>query len=91
MTDSEQRPEQQILHVRLVAHTHQDDPQISRSRSEQIERLSRDRFEDQVDPDHQLKPAERTARARNARRAYYTALAFRSSRARSKRHEDADQ
>jgi hypothetical protein len=91
MTDDDPRRDQRILRVRLAAYAHQDDPEITRLRSERIERLSRDRFEDQVDPDRKLKPEERAARARSARRAYYTGLAFHSSRARAQRHGDADQ
>ncbi len=43
------------------------------------------RFEDQVDPERQLPPAERDRRATAARRAFYTKLAFKSSVARAGR------
>lgn len=91
MTDAEHRRDQRILRVRLAACAHQDDPEITRLRSERIERLSRDRFEDQVDADRKLKPDERAARARNARRAYYATLAFHTSRARAQRRKNPDQ
>jgi hypothetical protein len=42
------------------------------------------RFEQQVDPDGLLTPAERQRRAEAARRAYFAGLAFRSALARSK-------
>jgi len=43
------------------------------------------RFEREVDPDGVLAPAERARRVEAARRAYFTALALRSSQARRRR------
>jgi hypothetical protein len=43
------------------------------------------RFEREVDPDGVLEPAERSQRAESARRAHMTALALKSSIARSRR------
>lgn len=43
------------------------------------------RFEDQVDPDRSLPPAERTRRAEHAKRAHMQALAMKSAKARSRR------
>lgn len=43
------------------------------------------RFEREVDPDGILDPAERARRVAQARKAFYTALALKSSRARSAR------
>lgn len=40
------------------------------------------RFERAVDPDGTLPPAERQRRAEAARKAYFTGLAYKSSRAR---------
>jgi hypothetical protein len=92
MTDnSNLNPDQRTLRVRLAAHTHQGNADTTRVRAERIERISKDRFADQGDPDHELSSEERAQRACSARRAYYTALAFRSSRARSRRRGDADQ
>jgi hypothetical protein len=92
MTDnSNLNPHQRTLRVRLAAHTHQRNAETTHVRAERIERISKDRFADQADPHHELSPEERAQRARSARRAYYTALAFRSSRARSRRHGAADQ
>jgi hypothetical protein len=42
-----------------------------------------ERFERQVDPDGTLPPAERQRRADAARRAYFTGLAYKSSKARA--------
>ena len=44
-----------------------------------------DRFEQQVDPDGILTPAERAKRAETARKLYYTQLAFKSAKARRRR------
>jgi hypothetical protein len=43
------------------------------------------RFDDEVDPERKLDPAERAKRAANARKAYFAALAYKSSRARQAR------
>jgi hypothetical protein len=43
------------------------------------------RFEDQVDPDHVLTPAERAKRAEMARKAYFARLALKSAQVRRKR------
>lgn len=43
------------------------------------------RFEREVDPDGQLAPAERAARADHARRAHMAKLSLRASQARRKR------
>ena len=83
MIDDSLSPAQRSLRVLLAAHTHQSDAETQQAQAEQVDRASRDRFAEQVDPDHTLKPEERAKRARNARRAYYTALALRSSRARA--------
>jgi hypothetical protein len=45
------------------------------------------RFEDEVDPDRLLSPAERARRAEHARKAYFTRLALASARARRQRAE----
>lgn len=45
------------------------------------------RFEDQVDPDRALDPAERARRADSARKAYYARLALKSAQARRRRTE----
>ncbi len=41
-----------------------------------------DRFEKQIDPDGTLPPDERARRAEHARKAYFTALALKSAKAR---------
>lgn len=43
------------------------------------------RFEDEVDPDRKLDPAERARRSESARKAYYAGLALKSAQARRRR------
>jgi len=43
------------------------------------------KFEDQVDPDRTLSPAERQRRAEAARKAYFARLAYQSAVARSRK------
>ena len=76
-------PEQRSLRARLAAHARwaNEDPK------EQM-KMARDKFDErfyrQVDPDGVLPPEERARRAASARRAYFSALALKSSRARTK-------
>jgi hypothetical protein len=73
--------EQRILRARLAAyHLHAThDPKETTRKAREVF-LSR--FEREVDPDGVLTPGERARRAEAARRAYFTRLAFQSSRAR---------
>jgi len=48
------------------------------------------RFEDEVDPDRRLNPAERARRADSARKAYFMRLALKSARSRRKVRETTD-
>jgi hypothetical protein len=70
-----------MLRARLAAyHLHAThDPKETTRKAREVF-LSR--FEREVDPDSVLTPSERARRAEAARRAYFTRLAFRSSRAR---------
>ena len=47
-----------------------------------------ERFVDEVDPERELPEKERLRRAESARRAYFTKLALKSSRARADRKAD---
>jgi len=73
--------EQRVLRARLAAyHLHAThDPKETTRKAREVF-LSR--FEREVDPDGVLTPCERARRAEAARRAYFTRLAFQSSRAR---------
>lgn len=44
-----------------------------------------ERFENEVDPDRTLEPAERARRAEHARKAYFSSLALKSAKARQHR------
>jgi hypothetical protein len=74
-------PEQRVLRSRLAAYqlhaTH--DPKETTKKAREAFAA---RFEREVDPDGVLSPEERARRADAARRAYFTRLALRSSRAR---------
>jgi hypothetical protein len=48
-----------------------------------------DKFEDEVDPNNALAPAERAKRAEFARRAYFQRLALKSAQVRRRRGGDA--
>jgi len=73
--------EQRVLRSRMAAYrlhaTH--DP---RETTKKARAAFANRFEREVDPEGVLAPAERARRAEAARRAYFTELALRSSRAR---------
>jgi hypothetical protein len=73
--------EQRILRARLAAyHLHAThDPKETTRKAREVF-LSR--FEREVDPEGVLTPGERARRVEAARRAYFTRLAFQSSRAR---------
>ncbi len=78
---AELTPEQRSLRARIAAYTlhSRRDPRITT-------KPARDaflaRFEREVDPDLQLDEAERRRRAEAAKKAYFSALALKSSRAR---------
>lgn len=74
-------PEQRVLRSRLAAyqlHATHDPKETTKKAREAFA----GRFEREVDPDGVLSPEERARRADAARRAYFTRLALRSSRAR---------
>lgn len=76
--------EQRVLRSRLSAHklhaTHN-----SRELTANARKAFLSKFEAEVDPDGVLDPADRASRAEHARKAYFTKLAFESSKARAKR------
>jgi len=76
-------PSQRSLHARLAAHSRwaQQDPVQGTAAARAA---FSDRFAKQVDPDGVLTEAERARRAESARKAYFTALALKSARARRK-------
>jgi len=76
-------PEQRSLRGRLGAqklHSQVD----SRKHTQPARDAFDSKFDDEVDPDRTLSETERRRRAALAKKAYFTALALKSSRARSK-------
>lgn len=72
------------MRARLAAHVLHANVD-SREHTEPARRAFMARFEDQVDPDRVLSPAERARRAEHAKRAYFTRLALKSAQARRRR------
>jgi hypothetical protein len=77
-------PAERTLRARMAAHALHAKV-VSRQHTESARKAFMNRFEDQVDPDRVLPPAERARRAEQAKKAYFVGLALKSSRARSKR------
>ncbi|HLL68847.1 MAG TPA: hypothetical protein VK453_24505 [Micromonosporaceae bacterium] len=81
---AELTPQQRSMRARAAAHTRwskeSPDLHLPKARAAFM-----DRFAKQVDPDGVLPEAERQRRAGQARTAYFTALAYQSSRARAAR------
>jgi hypothetical protein len=77
-------PAERTLRARLAAHSLQAKVD-STAHTEPARRAFADSFEKQVDPDGILSPEERKRRAEQARKAYFTRLAFKSVRARRER------
>lgn len=75
-------PEQRRTKARAAAYARwarEDDPSAATSAAREA---FLKRFEDQVDPTGRLAPQERARRAQAARKAYFQALALKSSMAR---------
>lgn len=57
------------------------------ARTANARRAMLEKFEQQVDPDHKLAPAERALRAEHARKAHFKRMALKSAQARRRRAE----
>lgn len=77
-------PEQRQLRARMAAHVLHSRVD-STVHTQPARRAFLARFEDQVDPDRSLPPAERSRRADHAKRAHMQSLAMKSAKARSRR------
>lgn len=75
------------LRARAAAHESWARTQNRTARTAPARAAMQRKFEQQVDPNNELLPAERAKRAENARKAYYTRLALRSAQARRRRSE----
>jgi len=80
-------PEQRSLRARIAAHKQHA---AGRTNTGPARRAFMARFEDEVDPTRKLPTEERRRRAEQARRAYFTALALRSSVSRSRNTRPGD-
>ena len=74
-------PSERTLRARLAANTRWASEDRGHA-SERQRRVMLERFENAVDPDGSLRPAERAARAQNAMAAHMQSLAFKSVKAR---------
>lgn len=75
-------PEEKVLRARLAAH-YLHSQVDSRAHTEPARKAFMDRFERKVDPDRKLTESERRRRTEQAKKAYFTQLAYKSARARS--------
>ena len=83
-------PSERSLRARLAAHTLHSRVD-SRAHTAPARKAFLSRFEHQVDPDRTLPSVERARRAQQARKAYFTRLAYQSVRARRKQpHKQSD-
>ena len=77
-------PNERSLRARVAAyslHSQRDGREITSP----ARKAFLDRFERAVDPNGELSPAERARRAKAARKAYFTSLAMKSAKARSRK------
>lgn len=74
-------PSERTLRARLAAHSLHARVDGA-AHTEPARQAFLSRFEAQVDPDGVLSPGERQRRAEHAKKAYFTALALKSARAR---------
>jgi hypothetical protein len=79
-------PSERSMRARIAAHANHA-KNDSRELTAKARATFRAKFEDEVDPDRVLPPAERARRAEHARKAYYTQLAYKSARARRRAAE----
>lgn len=77
-------PEQRTLRSRAAAHVLHS-RYDSRELTASARKAFLDRFDLEVDPNSELSPAERARRAAQARKAYFTSLAFKSAKARQRK------
>jgi hypothetical protein len=81
-------PEQRTQRARLAAHTRWSQHD-SVEHAHKMRAAFEQRFLDEVDPDRTLPEAERVRRAEQARKAYFTRLAYLSAKARTTRATEA--
>ena len=87
MTDETMSCDQRVMRARIGSYTSWARTADRTARTAPARAASLARFEAQVDPHGALSDTERATRAEAARKAYFTGLAYRSSRSRSKAAE----
>ena len=80
-------PQERKLRAAIAAHQSWANTEDRSARTASAREAFHKRFEDQVDPDRTLPPAERRRRAEHARKAYFARLALKSAKARRARAE----
>lgn len=83
-------PSQRRQRAQIAAHTSWANTEDRTARSQAGRDAMYRKFEDQVDPERKLAPAERAKRVESARKAHYTRLAFISAKARQARAHGGD-
>jgi len=78
-------PAQRSLRARMAAHSSWARTPDPSARTAPARKSFLDRFEREVDPEHKLPEKERQRRAASARKAHFSALAFKSAQARARR------
>jgi hypothetical protein len=81
-------PAERVLRSQIAAHESWARTEDRTARTANARKAMLDKFEEQVDPDGELTPAERAKRAENARKAHFKRLALKSAQARRRRGGD---
>lgn len=88
MPSSGLTPAEAALRAKIAAHASWKNTPDRTARTANGRAAFERRFLDEVDPNRTLPEAERDCRAEQARKEYYTRLAYKSARARRKAAED---
>ncbi|ODR06976.1 hypothetical protein BHQ15_12500 [Mycolicibacillus koreensis] len=78
-------PAEKSLRGQLAVHTSWANTPDRRARTAKARAKFDQRFENEVDPEKVLPPAERAKRAESARKAYFARLALKSAKARRRK------
>ena len=78
-------PDQRVLRAKIAAHQSWANTHDPSARTAAGRKAFKDRFEKQVDPDGVLPTSRGLRRAESARKAYFSALALKSAKARQRR------
>lgn len=78
-------PTERSIRSQIAAHDSWAKTEDRAARTANARKAMLDKFEQEVDPDGILAPAERAKRAEHARKAYFKRLALKSAKARRRR------